>query len=139
VKSSCQPVFILSLAIALLAGCATGTAPTTGPVIIDRQPDYERGAGRPPEAAAPSPAAPLPYANLLQQATQAREAGEYNRALALLERAQRIDPGSADIYLALAESHRERGDTAQARATAERGLIYCAGRTQCEALRDYIR
>ena len=56
---------------------------------------------------------------------------------ALLERAQRIDPGSADIYLALAETHQARGDLSQARATAERGLLYCNGASQCGALRAY--
>ena len=42
-------------------------------------------------------------------------------ALALLERAQRIDPDSAQIYLAMARTHEASGDGSQARATANAG------------------
>jgi Tfp pilus assembly protein PilF len=59
--------------------------------------------------------------------------------LALLERALRIDPDSAEVYLEMAKTHHAGGDRAQARATAERGLLYCSGSTQCDALRAYTR
>ena len=71
----------------------------------------------------------------MKKAEQARARGDYEQALALLERAQRIDPESGEIYLQLARTHRARGDSAQARATAERGLLFCAGKTECDALR----
>ena len=59
------------------------------------------------------------------------------QALALLERAQRIEPDSAEIYVATARTHKAKGDAGQARAVAERGMLYCGG-TQCEALRAFI-
>jgi Flp pilus assembly protein TadD len=74
---------------------------------------------------------------LLAKAEQATGRGDYEEALALLERAQRIDPDSAEVYLGLARTHAARGDAAQARATAERGLLYCSSASQCEALRRF--
>ena len=58
-------------------------------------------------------------------------------ALALLERALRIDPDSGEIYLALAKIYSLKGDTAMASATAQRGMLYCNGKAQCDALRAY--
>jgi tetratricopeptide (TPR) repeat protein len=75
----------------------------------------------------------------VQQAQQARARGDYEQALALLERAQRIDPESGEIYLELARTHQAKGDRAQARATAERGMLYCRGSAQCDALRSLTR
>jgi tetratricopeptide (TPR) repeat protein len=75
----------------------------------------------------------------LDKAAQARSRGDYEESLALLQRAQRIDPDSAQIYLAMAATHQARGDTSQARAVAERGLLYCNGTHECDALRSYTR
>jgi tetratricopeptide (TPR) repeat protein len=132
-----------ALALALVAGCSTTTTSTGGAVVVDGRPDYG-GSSAPPAATSPTPAplppdAEVPYAGLVSRAEGARSAGDYEQALALLERAQRIDPDSAAIYLALAETHRARGDQSQARATAERGLLYCTSRTQCDALRAYTK
>lgn len=35
--------------------------------------------------------------------------------------------------------HLARGDGAQARSTAERGLLYCNSQAQCDALRGFVR
>jgi tetratricopeptide (TPR) repeat protein len=75
----------------------------------------------------------------VHKAQQAAARGDYEQALALLERAQRIDPESGEIYLQLAKTHQARGDDAQAMATAERGMLFCAGAAQCNALRAYAR
>ncbi|HEY6130774.1 MAG TPA: tetratricopeptide repeat protein, partial [Halioglobus sp.] len=80
---------------------------------------------RVPEKAPPRPATPSASAAwqpLLAKAQQATARGDYEQALALLERAQRIDPDSAAVYLDMARTHQAKGDVAQARATAERGL-----------------
>jgi Flp pilus assembly protein TadD len=76
---------------------------------------------------------------LIDRAGEARRLGDYEQALAYLERAQRIEPGDAEIYLGLAQTHAAAGNSGQARATAERGLLYCSGRVQCDALRAYTR
>ncbi len=131
--------YLLSLLLVLstlLAGCASTPAPTTEGRPVEREPEYRETPA--PVVPAP-PAVSAPSADLLQRAAVARQAGDYEQALALLERAQRIEPDSAEIYLALATTHRDRGDDRQARATAERGLLYCRSSAQCEALRQYTR
>lgn len=133
----------LLISFAMLGGCAITSAPDGGSAPIDSAPDHTRV--EPPATAPqtapprPDPAASSAYQSLLDQAGQARARGDYEQALALLERAQRIDPDSAAIYLAMARTHAARGDSGQARATAERGLLYCTGRSQCDALRAYLR
>lgn len=104
-----------------------------------------------PSGTGPAPAVPVPPADSPQGATsgnagsglmiaalQARSAGDSARAIALLERAQRLDPDNAELYLELARTHFAAGNAAQGRATAERGLLYCQ-RRECAALRDLIR
>jgi thioredoxin-like negative regulator of GroEL len=73
----------------------------------------------------------------LAAAEQAAQRGDYEEALALLERAQRIEPNSAEVYLHMARTHLARGDIAQASATAERGLLYCSTEAMCDALREF--
>ncbi|WP_162846127.1 tetratricopeptide repeat protein [Seongchinamella sediminis] len=109
-----------------------------------------------PEVSAPQPEAPAPapsqppvepeataasgaHSGLLAKAEGARAQGNYSESLAYLQRAQRIDPDNAEIYLGMAQTHAAAGNAAQARATAERGLLYCSGSRQCEALRAYTR
>ena len=106
-----------------------------------------------PEASAPAPERPAPaeaatvepasatgaHSGLLAKADSARDRGDFEQSLALLQRAQRIDPDNADIYLGMAQTHAAAGNQAQAKATAERGMLYCNGSRQCDALRAYTR
>ena len=130
-------VIVMSLAL-VLAGCSTFSAPDTPSAPAVKQPP----APAPPPPATPQPPARPPQPStagawqpLVEKARQSAARGDYEQALALLERAQRIDPESGEIYLQLARTHRARGDIAQARATAERGMLYCSGSAQCDALR----
>ena len=124
---------MVSLALsATLAGCAAftkdstsapvGTAPTTSPAPPVTQPQPPRQPPQPSTSGAWQP--------LLKKAQQ---------SLVLLERAQRIEPAAGAIYLEQAQVHRARGDMAQARSTAERGLLYCNSAEQCDALRGFSR
>jgi thioredoxin-like negative regulator of GroEL len=130
----------LGLAV-LLSACSTYTLPDGKPV--EKQPEHTTvtPSTRVPETQhrPASPSASSAWQPLLAKAEQATARGDYEQALALLERAQRIDPDSAAVYLGMAKTHRARGDVAQASATAERGLLYCSSSRQCEALRAYVR
>lgn len=129
--------------VLLMAGCSTldrsGSEPApvetpSEPTTVAPPPTSTQPAPRPRE-----PATSAAYRPLLQKAEQAAARGDYEQALALLERAQRIDPDNAEIYLNMAKTHQAKGDLAQARATAERGMLYCSGSSQCNALRAYTR
>lgn len=135
----------------VLSACSIYSLPGQKPAPVEEPVYTEPGAASRTEPPGPGqPATPIDtggvrsdddhgvaYSALLQRAEQASGAGDYDTALALLERAQRIDPDSAAIYLAMAETHCARGDRVQCRATAERGLLYCTGRRQCQQLSDY--
>jgi len=133
-----------SLCIAMfVSGCSIYSVPGSEPAPVEKEPEYTTTT---PPATAPQPKAPpvepsanTAYQPLLDKARQASDRGDYEQALALLERAQRIDPDSAQIYLAMARTHEASGDSSQARATAERGLLYCNGRAECDALRGLAR
>lgn len=138
-----QSCFPALLALLLLGGCSTYSPPGKGPAPVEKAPGHTTvtpPATTPqPSSRPPQPSSSKAYQPLLDKAGQAADRGEYEQALALLERAQRIDPDSAQIYLAMARTHRARGDDQQARAVAERGLLYCNGQSQCGALRGYTR
>ncbi len=140
-------MFLRGVAVSLLillAACSTYTPPASAPA-PDEQPEPRPKVATPPAKAPqtpPRPATPSASAALqplLAKAAQATERGDYEQALSLLERAQRVDPDSAEVYLGMAQTHQARGNAAQSRATAERGLLYCATDAQCNALRAYTR
>jgi len=123
----------------LLMG-ACGTVPDSGPAPVERRTESALDTNVPTPATPPSPQrAPVNDAaqNLMHRAVLELDAGDYDQALALLERALRIDPDSGGIYLALAKTYSIKGDAAMASATAQRGMLYCSGKTQCDALRAY--
>ena len=137
----------LILCLALPAGCSVYSVPGQQPEPPGGQPvpSPERLPPDPPATPPSSPQQPPEpnashaYGGLVAQAEQAAAGGDYERALALLERAQRIDPDSGEVYLALARTYTAQGNERQARAIAERGLLYCRERTECEALRGIAR
>ena len=103
----------LAVCIALLGGCSIYSAPGTKPAPVEKAPDpavkppATAPQTRPSTTTAPASAA---YQPLLDKAAQARSRGDYEESLALLQRAQRIDPDSAQIYLAMADSDPANAD-----------------------------
>ncbi len=137
-KSSGGALRASSLCLLLALGaCSTYTPPPQQPPAPVTTPKPEPAT----PAQQPRPVEPAVSAHrgLIDKAREATARGDYDGALALLERAQRIDPDDAEVYLNLARTHAARGDSAMARASAERGLLYCRGESQCRALRVYTR
>jgi len=130
--------------LAVLAACTTYTPPaqTPAPVVTPPAPEVvtpPRAPQPPPPARPASPSASAAWQPLLAKAEQATQRGDYEQALALLERAQRIDPDSGEVYLSMAKTHQAKGDAVQARIMAERGLLYCTTEALCNALRAFTR
>ena len=130
--------FWLLLAGALLSACASAPAP-----VSPEAPEASRGssAGATPAVTAPPAADSRPESaavdGLLAEARRLRAEGNIQDSLARLDRALRIAPQNAEVYLELARSHRAAGADARASASAERGLLYCAG-TMCRQLRGFV-
>lgn len=126
-----------------LAGCAAFDSgdSASAPVVTPAPKTEPAPPVTPPQPPArpPQPSTTSAWQPLLDKARQAAARGDYEQALAQLERAQRIDPAAGAIYLEQARVHQSRGDRAQATSTAERGLLYCNGAAQCDALRAFIR
>lgn len=134
----------------LLSACSVYHMPGQTPAPVEEPPGYS--VVTPASSVATDPHTPPPiedassdqgavaaYGPLLEKAAAASAKGDYEGALSYLERARRIEPDAAAIYLALARTHDARGDFNQARANAERGLLYCDGERQCGELRNYAR
>ena len=129
--------------ILFLAGCGSlGRGPDSGPVPIEKEPEYT-DVSKPATPAKPStptqPSISGASRSLMSKAEAAASSGDYEQALALLERAQRIDSDSGEIYLALAKIYKAKGDLEMASAAAERGMLYCSGSKQCGALRAFVK
>ena len=131
------------LTVLALSACSSLTRNDGEPAPVEDRPTETTEA--PPAPPAPethrpaSPPARSAWRPLLAEAEQCAGRGDYEQALAILERAQRIDPDSAEVYLGMARTHAARGDADQARTVAERGLLYCSSASLCEALRQYTR
>jgi tetratricopeptide (TPR) repeat protein len=136
---------VLGLALAL-TGCSIYTLPGSERAPVETRPVPEETV---PDRPAPPPPAPPPpatdpgvssaTAGLLDKANTASSQGDYEQALALLERAQRIDPNSAEVYLQLARVYAAQGHADKARDTASRGTLYCRDERECAALRALAR
>ena len=116
---------LMTLLAALLAACSTAPPQAPAPAPL------------PPPSAAPKPGASNASLGLLDQARQARLGGDYEKASGLLQRAQRVQPENARVYLELSLLNRDQGDAQAARHVAERGLLYCDGEV-CAQLREEL-
>ena len=106
-----KPQFIVLLvAAALLSACATAPTPppvedgaASAPVIRDStEPQSPQDQ--------PAPRATAATTALLAAAEEARAERDYNNAITYLERAVRIDPRNADLWVALSEAHLANSD-----------------------------
>jgi tetratricopeptide (TPR) repeat protein len=133
--------------LAALAACSTlegaqHPSPTARPTAAapdaERAPDSAAAAPEPPPEPTPQPAPPIgavpqaPSATagatqaLLAQSRAARAAGSYTQASATIERALRIAPSDARLWVELGEIELASGDAAQAATLARKALTLAA-------------
>lgn len=128
------------LVIGLLAACATGPQPVSTESPDARKPPDTQST---PAVTAPSDGSvnkqlPIPTVKLIASAVELRRAGDLEASFARLERALRISPQAAEVYLELARNYQVRGDSDSATSAAERGLAYCGG-SVCRELQRFLR
>lgn len=93
-----------------------------------------------PPRVAPPPVAPNAVSALLQQASSEARAGHQDAAIALGERAQRLDPRAPEVYLVLGRAHLARGQAAEARQLVLKGLALSpSGSPVRQELEDLLR
>ncbi|ESZ89389.1 tetratricopeptide repeat protein [Congregibacter litoralis] len=135
---------LLVVVLLALAACASGPSP-----VPPEAPEARERSSRMPTPTIPAPSTPTaptdrsspparsPVDSLLDEARAFREQGDLSASFARLERALRIAPQRAEVYLELARSHAAAGRPGRASASAERGLLYC-GASTCTKLRQFI-
>ena len=141
-----------TLVIALMAtigGCTTPVGPSypprsqlpapLPPAPTQPQPAPTRPQATPPVITRPqpdTPATPRPAPSvtlaLVQQSDAARGRGYYDQAIALLERAIRIEPDRPDLWVGLATIHLEQGDYDAAEQLARKSLLFTGKRYDVE-------
>ena len=119
--------------VLLLAACASAPEP------VPPQAPAATGSGgsvATPAVTVPTrePASNSAVDRLLAEARALRAGGDLDASFARLDRALRIAPERATVYLELARNHRIAGSRERSAASAERGLLYCRG-SECDALR----
>lgn len=115
--------------LVLLGGCAgTPVAPVeTPPPLPPETTPEETVAPEPPPMAEPVRPSPNISIALREESARAAAGGDPGRAIALLERAIRIEPGRADLWLDLAELYLQTGDPAQAEQLARKARALAPG------------
>ena len=127
---------LLIVALLVLTACASAPTP-----IPPEAPEARERSSRTPTPTLPTDRSPSsansPVDSLLHEARAFREQGNLSASFARLERALRIAPQRAEVYLELARSHEAAGRPGRASASAERGMLYC-GASICSQLRQFI-
>jgi len=150
-------MFATALAVALAACTLPTYQPLPPPVVkpLPSPPPVEPSPGGlpdtpPPEAPPPPPPEPIPPPStppppsrtatdsLLQQGRTQAAAANYALATSTLERALRINPRDAELWLELGRVKLKQGDRAQAENMGRRALSLAGAngelRARCEAL-----
>jgi len=125
---------VLVAAIVLVtSACAPLQTSTSAPAPVEsRQPGQIRPVEKPDQSPAKkiAPArqtvspAQKAVSSLLQESWSYYRVGNYERAIAIAERAQRLDPQRAEVYLLLANSYFVQGKNGLAEQLGQRGLSF---------------
>ena len=122
------------IATALTAGCATGYPPQAP---TDRTPPGETApppaSETPPPVAEPAPPArpasntEAPTLALLRQSQRSADSGDLSGAIAYVERAIRLNPRDATLWLQLARLQLQAGQPARAEQLAQKAIALSSG------------
>jgi hypothetical protein len=133
---------LLALCAVLATGCAQlgGPRPAPSPAPPPAGPSAGPSAGAEDRGAEPrdgsaevGPGSAVPprsaaaSTTLLAQSRSERTAGDHAAAVATLERALRIDPNNAALWIEVGEVELERGNATQAASMARKALTLTAG------------
>ena len=124
--------------VANLVGCAGNVKPEDTPVVIEQSAPVSvpevKAPEKPVETANPTAVlqtrAPIPLASsnatasLVRQARTQYQAKNYQGAIAIAERALRIDRRAPDVYLILAQSYMQLANTQAALQFAQQGIRF---------------
>jgi len=139
--------FILVGLVVLLSGCVTQSQAPTRPAPL---PAPHTQTGQPAPVPLPSQTTPLPTPApvmpehpparpqasvtlaLQDEAQRAATAGDFSKATQILERAIRIEPDRAELWLELARVHLKEGNAAQAEQFARKALLFTHERYDLE-------
>ncbi len=95
------------------------------------QPVPQTPAPAQPQASQPKPQSTVTLA-LQDEAQRAATAGDLPKAIQILERAIRIQPDSAQLWIELARCHLKEGNAAQAEQFARKALLFTGSRYDLE-------
>lgn len=126
-----MPALVLALGLGALGGCVSAGGTMRAGDVIDPDPVESVGAGSggdatplPDNAPAPAASAPAPRNSavvaLQTQAASEKAAGNPEQAASTLERAVRIEPDDAELWLALAGLRLDQGQSQLAGELARR-------------------
>jgi hypothetical protein len=141
---------VLVAAAICLAGCVTQSQPYPRAPAPPSHPPQQPGTGYPPSKPAPTPgpiiepapqtvpapAQPKPQSSvtlaLQDESERAAAAGDLPKAIQIIERAIRIQPDKAELWLDLARLHLKEGNPAQAEQFARKALLFTGQRYDLE-------
>ncbi len=149
-RSGVHRIATTTLVAGLLVGCATEqpapppsrypplppptqTRPPTQPPTTQPSP-RPQPLPTPPQAEerpTPKPQSTVTLA-LQDEAQRAATAGDYAKSIQILERAIRIEPDRAELWLELARVHLKEGNAAQAEQFARKALLFTGNRYDLE-------
>ena len=102
------------------------------------QPDLTQPGQNQPDLTSPPVPQNSAQKQLLSQADQHFEQGQYEQAVAIGERLLRINRNNAEVYLLLAKAHFANGLASLAKQFARQGLAYAKNAVQKRALQSII-
>jgi len=118
-----QIKLIWPLVALLLSACAAQQS--RSPSVSDSTVPNREGLPPAPTSEVPAPSrGNQAVYDLIRNSQQAYDRGEWESAIAMAERALRIDRRNPEIYLIIAKSYRAMGENPQALEFVEQGLRY---------------